>query len=346
MTSLRVAAVQASYVLMDQAATLDRVAALTAEAAAQGAQLAAFPEVFIPGTPIWIDTRPIWDGDEDWFRLLAENAVVVPGPATERLGAIARDNGVWLVIGVEEREQHGGTIYNTVLYFSPDGALVGRHRKLVPTGSERTVWGMGDGSTLRVVDTPFGRLGGLICWENYMPLARFHMYAQGVDLWIAPTLAIGDGWVATLQHLARENRMFVVGVNPVLHADQIPAAFPHREQLVPPGYLEENGPWLEEGNTVIIAPDGRILAGPVREKQETLIADLDLGAVLTGRRHMDPAGHYNRPDIFRLHVDTSARPAFVEHSSATEPGISPAASPGDLPNDAPPPTKATASGSG
>ena len=144
----------------------------------------------------------------------------MPGPATERLGAIARDNGIWLVIGVEEREQHGGTIYNTVLYFSPDGALAGRHRKLVPTGSERTVWGMGDGSTLRVVDTPFGRLGGLICWENYMPLARFHMYAQGVDLWIAPTLAIGDGWVATLQHLARENRMFVVGVNPVLHADQ------------------------------------------------------------------------------------------------------------------------------
>jgi len=128
MTSLRVAAVQASYVLMDQAATLDRVAALTGQAAAQGAQLAAFPEVFIPGTPIWIDTRPIWDGDEDWFRLLAENAVVVPGPATGRLGAIARDNGLWLVIGVEEREQHGGTIYNTVLYFSPDGALAGRHR--------------------------------------------------------------------------------------------------------------------------------------------------------------------------------------------------------------------------
>ena len=134
MTSVRVAAVQASYVLMDQAATLERVAALTAEAAAQGAQLVAFPEVFVPGTPIWIDTRPIWDGDEDWFRLLAENAVVVPGPASERLGGIARDNEIWLVTGVEERERHGGTIYNTVLYFSPDGALVGRHRKLVRPG--------------------------------------------------------------------------------------------------------------------------------------------------------------------------------------------------------------------
>ncbi len=346
MTSLRVAAVQASYVLMDRAATLERVAALAGQAAAQGAQLVAFPEVFVPGTPIWIDTRPIWDGDEDWFRLLAENAVVVPGLAAERLGSIARDNGVWLVIGVDEREQHGGTIYNTVLYFSPDGALAGRHRKLMPTGAERTVWGMGDGSMLRVVDTSFGRVGGLICWENYMPLARFHMYAQGVDLWIAPTLALGDGWIATMQHLARENRMFVVGVNPVLHADQIPGDFPHREQLVPPGYLEENGPWLDGGNTVIIAPNGSIIAGPVREKEETLIADLDLAAVLAARRHMDPVGHYNRPDIFRLQVDTSARPAFVEHSFATEPGTSPAASPGDLPTDAPPHTKATASGFG
>jgi nitrilase len=312
MTSLRVAAVQASYVLMDREATLDRVAGLTAEAAAQGAQMAAFPEVFVPGTPVWIDTRPIWDGDEDWFRLLAENAVVVPGPATERLGAIARDNGVWLVIGVEEREQHGGTIYNTVLYFSPQGELVERHRKLVPTGAERTVWGMGDGSTLRVVPTPFGRIGGLICWENYMPLARFHMYAQGVDVWVAPTLAAGDGWIATLRHIARENTMFVVGVNPVLHADQIPATFPRRDDLVSAAYRAENGDWLESGNTVIIGPGGDVIAGPVREREETLFADLDLGEVLSARRLRDPVGHYHRPDVFRLQVDTSPRPPVVE----------------------------------
>jgi predicted amidohydrolase len=143
MPRVRVAAVQASYVLMDQQATLDKVAELTAKAAVQGAQLVVFPEVFVPGTPIWIDTRPIWDGDEDWFRLLAENAVVVPGPATERLAGLAREHGLWLVIGVEERERHGGTIYNTLLYFSPDGVLAERHRKLVPTGAERTVRGMG-----------------------------------------------------------------------------------------------------------------------------------------------------------------------------------------------------------
>lgn len=312
MTTVRVAAVQASYVLMDREATIDRVAELTAAAAGEGAQLVVFPEVFVPGTPLWIDTRPIWDGDAEWFGLLADNAVVVPSAATERLGAIAAAAAVWLVVGVNERDQHGGTIYNTVLYFSPDGVLVDKHRKLVPTGSERTVWGSGDGSTLRVVDTPFGRVGGLICWENYMPLARFHLYAQGVDIWLAPTLAGGDAWIASMRHLARENTMFVIGVNPVLHVDRIPATFPERDQLLPPAYLAEHGPWLEPGNSVVVGPNGAILAGPARECEETLIADLDLRLVRQARRLLDPTGHYNRPDVFRLHVDTSPRPAVVE----------------------------------
>ena len=314
MTTIRVAAVQASYELMDREASIDRVAELTASAAAQGAQLVVFPEVFVPGTPFWIDTQPIWEGDSDWFRLLAENAVAVPGPATDRLGAIAREHGVWLAIGVEEREPGAGTIYNALLYFSPDGALVDKHRKLVPTGSERTVWGMGDGSTLRVVSTPFGRIGGLICWENYMPLARFHLYAQGIELWLAPTLATGDGWVASMQHLARENRMFVVGVNPVLHADRIRADFPNRDRLIPEAWLAERDSWVEPGNSVIVGPDGTLIAGPVRHREETLIADLDLGSVGAARRLIDPVGHYNRPDVFRLHVDTSPRPAVVIES--------------------------------
>ncbi|HLT10129.1 MAG TPA: carbon-nitrogen hydrolase family protein, partial [Micromonosporaceae bacterium] len=288
MTTVRVAAVQATYVLMNREATIDRVAELTAEAAGQGARLVVLPEAFVPGTPLWIDTQPIWQGDADWYRLLAENAVVVPGPATDRLGAIAREHGVWLAIGVQERERGGGTIYNTLLYFSPDGALAGRHRKLVPTGSERTVWGMGDGSTLSAVDTPFGRIGGLICWENYMPLARFHLYAQGVDIWLAPTLATGDAWIATMRHLARENTMFVIGVNPVLHADRIPADLPHRDRLVPGPWLDEHGPWVEAGNTVIIGPGGDILAGPAREREAMLVADLDLGSVAAARRLLDP----------------------------------------------------------
>jgi predicted amidohydrolase len=218
-------------------------------------------------------------------------------------------------VGVDERDGNDSTIYNSLLHFAPDRSLAGRHRKLMPTGSERTVWGLGDGSTLRVVDTGLARIGGLTCWENYMPLARFHLYAQGVDQWIAPTLAVGDGWIATMRHLARENRMFVTGVNPVLHVDQVPATFPGRERLSAPGYLEQNGPWLEEGNTVTVAPDGSVIAGPVRQREETLVVDIDLRTVATARRHMDPVGHYHRPDIFRLYVDTSPRPAVIEAPS-------------------------------
>jgi nitrilase len=312
---LTVAAVQASYVLMNRDATIEKIDQLTAAAASQGAQLVVFPEAFVPGTPIWIDTRPIWNGDDEWFVMLTENAVVVPGPAVDRLATIAATHKVWLVVGVQEREPTGFTIYNTVLYLSPDGRLVDRHRKLVPTGSERTVWGRGDGSTLRVVDTGLARIGGLICWENYMPLARFHLYAQGVDVWLAPTLAQGDGWVHTMQHLARENRMYVVGVNPVLHVDQVPADFPDRDRLVPASFVEESGPWIEPGNSVVVAPSGALLAGPVREAEETLVVELDLSAVAATRRLMDPTGHYNRPDVFRLLVDTSKRDATTSTGS-------------------------------
>ena len=176
MNSLRVAAVQAAPVLMDRGATIDRVAALTRTAANDGAELVVFPEACVPGPPVWIDTARIWDGDDAWYAMLADQAVVVPSPSTDSLGGIAREAGVWLAVGINERQ--GGTIYNTLVYFAPDGMLVEKHRKLMPTASERTVWGMGDGSTLRTIATPIGRLGGLICWENYMPLARFHLYAQ------------------------------------------------------------------------------------------------------------------------------------------------------------------------
>ena len=206
--------------------------------------------------------------------MLADQAVVVPSEATARLGAAAREANAYLVIGVDEREPAGSTIYNTLLYFDPQGNLLGKHRKLMPTGSERTVWGMGDGSTLDTYPTPFGRLGGLICWENYMPLARFYLYSQGVDVWVAPTLAPGDGWIATMQHIAREGRCFVIGANPCVRVDQIPADFPDRERVWPPD--PDNPEWVEPGNTVIVDPDGGILAGPARHEETILVAELDL----------------------------------------------------------------------
>jgi nitrilase len=286
-----------------------------ADPGVRAADLIVFPEAFVPGTPIWIDSRPIWDGDDQWFAMLADQAVVVPSETTARLGAAAREANAYLVIGVDEREPSGSTIYNTLLYFDPQGNLLGKHRKLMPTGSERTVWGMGDGSTLDTYPTPFGRVGGLICWENYMPLARFYLYSQGVDVWVAPTLAPGDGWIATMQHIAREGRCFVIGVNPCVRVDQIPAAFPGRERVWPwdPKNPDpENAEWVEPGNTVVVDPDGSILAGPARHEETVLVAELDLTTVRSARRKFDPVGHYNRPDVFRLSVDTAPHHAVTQ----------------------------------
>ena len=321
MGSVKVAAVQAAYTLMNQRACVERTVDLLRQAAAAGAGIVVLPEAFIPGTPIWIDSQPIWDGDGDWYALLVEQAVVVPGAATDTLGAAARDAGVYLVIGVEEREPHGSTIYNTTLYFGPDGALLGKHRELMPTGSERTVWGMGDGSTLPVIDTPHGRLSGLTCWENYMPLTRFYLYSQGVDIWTAPTLAGGDGWIAAMRHIALEGRCYVIGVNPCVHVDQIPADFPHRDRV---WRTEQDADgWVEAGNSVIIAPTGTILAGPARRQETILYADIDLAAVRAARRYFDPVGHYHRPDIFQLHVDTRARPAVVPRDDPPMSSVTP-----------------------
>ncbi len=308
-----VAAVQAAYVLMDREATTRKVEALIEESAAEGAELIVFPEAFVPGTPIWIDSVPIWDGDEAWFARLVDQAVVVPGPTTDRIGAAARAAGAYVVMGVDEREQHGSTIFNTLLYFGPDGRLLEKHRKLMPTGSERTVWGMGDGSTLNVVQTDLGRLGGLICWENYMPLARFHLYAQGVQVWVAPTLARGDGWIATMRHIAREGRVWVVGVNPCVHVDQIPADFPDRDRVwrVLDDDPDGEAQWVEPGNSVICNPNGEIVAGPLRHEEGILTAEIDPSQVDSARRLFDPVGHYNRPDVFQLSVDTRRRQAVT-----------------------------------
>ncbi len=297
---VRVACVQAEPVVLDRAATLDKLAALTAEAAASGAQLVVFPETFVPAYPSsgWAKALAGWEepGAKAAFALLSREALDVPGPDADRLGAVAREHGVWLVTGVNERDPaRPGTLYNTLLHHAPDGSLALHHRKLVPTNHERLIWGPGDGGGLRAVETGFGRVGGLICWENYMPLARFALYESGVEIYIASTADDGDEWQATLVHIARESRAFVVAPSHFQRATSYPADFPLAELL-------EGVDVLGRGGSAILGPDGAYLAGPLYGEEGILYAELDPARLAEERQRFDPAGHYHRPDILGLTV--------------------------------------------
>ena len=296
-TSVTVAAVQATPAFLDRDATVALLSADIARAAASGAELVVFPEAIVPGYPDWVWRTPAWS-DSEWYRRLHEQAVDVPGPATAQLGAAAREAGVWVAVGVTERVR-SGTLYNTLVYINPSGEVAGRHRKLMPTGGERTVWGNGDGSTLTVVDTDFGRVGGLICWENLMPLARSAMYQQGIDIYLAPTWDNSDSWISTLRHIAREGRVFVIGTNSCLRGSDVPRDLPGAAEL-----YGGDDDWMSRGNTVIVGPDGSVLAGPLVGEAGMLVAKLDLGELTLARRQFDPIGHYARPDVFQLSVTT------------------------------------------
>lgn len=324
---VRVAAVQASPVLFDRDATIERVAERVARAAAEGAEIVVLPEAFVPAYPRGLGFGAIVgsrtaEGRELWARY-QEASVDLGGPAARRLGEIAAAHAVWMAIGVVEREATGSrsTLYCTLLYFGPDGRLAGLHRKLEPTGSERLIWGRGDGSTLTSVETPWGPLGGLICWENYMPLARMAMYAKGVRIWLAPTADCRDGWQATLRHVALEGRCFVIGCNQFVRRQDYP------DDL---GTDAERAALPEvvcRGGSAIYSPLGELLAGPVYDREEVLVADLDLREVARGKYDFDVAGHYARPDVFQLLVDERPRPPVA--SRAGESGHVPDSSSAD-----------------
>jgi nitrilase len=293
-----VACVQAEPVIFDRDATVEKLAGLAANVAERGAQLAVFPEAFIPAYPSssWAKALAGWsdDGAKEAFALLAREALEVPSDAERRLGEIAREHGLWLVTGVTERDPaKPGTLYNTLLYHAPDGKVALRHRKLVPTNHERLVWGPGDGSGLRAIETPLGRLGGLICWENYMPLARFSLYESGVEIYVAPTADDGDAWQATLVHIARESRAFVVAPSHFQRASSYPEAFPLKELL-------DGMDVIGRGGSAILAPDGSYLAGPLYDEEGVLYAELDPARLDAERQRFDPAGHYHRPDVLRF----------------------------------------------
>jgi nitrilase len=293
--AVTVAAVQATPVYLDREATIDRIIGHIEEAAQAGARLIVLPEAVVPGYPDWVWRVPSWS-DTGWYRRLHDQAVDIPGPVTERLGQAAIAADAWLAIGVTERVA-SGTLYNSLLYIDPGGQVAGVHRKLIPTGGERTVWGCGDGSTMTVLEADVGRVGGLICWENLMPLARMAMYQQGVEIYLAPTWDNSDAWLSTLRHIAREGRVFVIGTNSCLRGSDVPRELPGAGDI----YGGEDD-WMSRGNTVIVGPDGTVLAGPLIETSGTLIVTLDLDDLVIARRQFDPVGHYARPDVFQLTV--------------------------------------------
>jgi nitrilase len=301
--TVRVAVVQAASVIMDRAASTEKAISLTWQAAEKGANIVVFPEAFIPAYPrgLTFGTRigsrsP--EGRKDWLRYW-ENAVAMPSETTDMLGETARKAGVYLVIGVIERdnEYSGGTLYCTVLFFGPDGSLLGKHRKLKPTASERLVWGEGDGSTLPVLDTRFGKMGALICWENYMPLARTAMYAKGIQIYIAPTADARDVWQSTIRHIAVEGRCFVLSCNQYVTKDMYPTDLACYDELE--SFPDE----MCSGGSAIIGPLGEYVKEPVYGCEEILIADLDLRRLAYSRFDFDVVGHYSRPDIFQLFVN-------------------------------------------
>lgn len=298
--TVRVAAAQASPVLLDLDGTLARLDQWTARAAAAGARLVAFPESWIPGYPVWLDLSPgaaLWGhrGAREVFARLLANAVEIPGPAADRIGEIARSRGVTLVVGVHERA--GRSLYNTVVTWGPDGRLLNRHRKLMPTHGERLVWGLGDGTGLRAVDTPAGRVGALICWEHWMPLARQALHDQTEEIHVALWPGVHEMHQVASRHYAFEGRCFVLAVGSIIALADIPPELPPAAPGQGPG-----GRLAIAGGSAILAPDGSVLAGPVFDEEHLLIADLDLDRIPRESLTLDVSGHYSRPDLFEFRL--------------------------------------------
>lgn len=298
MQKFKVAVVQACSVVFNLDRSLDKAQTFAADAASQGAKLVVFPEAFLSGYPRGMDFGAAVgsrsdEGRED-FRRYWESSVDVPGPATEQLGRCARELGIYLVIGVVERD--GGTLYCSVLFFAPDGSYLGKHRKVMPTGSERLIWGFGDGSTLPVFDTPLGKVGAVICWENYLPLMRAAMYGKGIEIYCAPTADPRDVWLASMRHIAVEGRCFVLSCNQFNRQSDFPADYRARFNGNPDAIVTRGG-------SCIVDPFGNFLAGPNTESEAILVAEIDRAQIVQGKYDLDVVGHYARPDIFQLNVD-------------------------------------------
>lgn len=300
----KIAIIQEAPALLDRDKTISKTARLIQEAASEGAKLVLFPEAFIPGYPAWIwRLRPggDWGLCEDIHARLLKNSVDLNSDEIKPILDAAKKTKTTVVCGLNERDNKASqtTIYNSVITISDMGEIINHHRKLMPTNPERMTWGFGDASGLKVIDTPVGKTGSLICWENYMPLARYTLYSQGIEVYLAPTYDSGDAWIRSMQHIAREGGCWVFSCGTAIHRDDIPADFPDRDRLYPDG--EE---WINPGDSVVVAPGGEIVAGPMHQKKGMLFYDIDLDQAAKSKRALDVAGHYARPDIFTLHVNT------------------------------------------
>jgi len=298
----KVAVIQTPPVLLDRDRTLAGMLASIEEAVSQGAALLVFPEAYVPGYPTWIwRLRPGGDMglSSEIHARLRKNAVDLARGDLRPLQEAAARHAITLVVGINELDSRfsGTTLFNTVVVIGPDGALLNRHRKLLPTNPERMVWGMGDGTGLKVVDTPAGRLGALICWESYMPLARYALYAQDIDIYVAPTWDAGESWIASMQHIAKEAGCWVISTATAMQGSDIPADFPDRDKLFKPDE------WINDGDAVVVRPMGAIAAGPLRREKGILYAEIDADVARRARRSLDVCGHYARPDIFSLSVN-------------------------------------------
>ncbi len=308
----KVAVVQAASVAFDRERTLEKVRGLAADAAREGAKLVLFPEAFVSAYPRGLDFGAVigarTDKGREDFRRYWDSSVEVPGPAVDFLGQTARENDIYLVIGVVERA--GGTLYCTVLFFAPDGNFLGKHRKVMPTASERLVWGFGDGSTMPVFDTPIGKVGAVICWENYLPLLRASMYAKGIEIYCAPTADARDSWVASVRHIAVEGRCFVLSCNQFNRRNDFPVDYSSP-------FGEEPHCVVTRGGSCIVDPFGNFLAGPNMVSEAVLVAEIDRAQIIRGKYDLDVVGHYARPDIFQLQVDERPKQPVTIHAAET-----------------------------
>lgn len=309
----KIAISQKPPVLLDLEATIDRVVETLEEAAGQGAQIVVFPEAYLPGYPTWIwRLRPGGDMalSNELHAGLRRNSVDISAGGLDRISDATANLGVVAVIGLTEIDSKfsGTTLFNTVVVIGSDGTVLNRHRKLMPTNPERMVWGAGDASGLRVVETPFGRIGSLICWESYMPLARFALYAQNVEIYIAPTWDCGDAWLASMKHIAREGGCWVLSTATAMQGQDIPSTFPQREMLF------DDSEWVNSGDAVVVEPSGTVVAGPLHQEKGILYATIDPEVARMSRKSLDVTGHYGRPDIFDLRIDRRPMPpvSFID----------------------------------